>query len=162
MWEKFVALSEAMAAENAHDEVFLADRISAQALFLAHQRGRAAVIEEGGELVAVGVLWETPHKDWFELGSLWVKPARRGSHLASSIYQRRLALVPEGKRCFVISHNPRVERLAIAHGFSEATRENWLALVPYEATCGPCDRKVEDKLTCPMRAQRAQCRLFVR
>ena len=159
---RFAVLSQQMAKENAHgDDVFMSERISADSLWNAYQGGRAAIVENNDRITAIGVLWDTPHKDWFELGSLWVDPPLRGSGLAHQMYSERLKLLPEGKRCFVISHNPRVERLATAHGFTEANRDDWLLLAPYEVTCGPCDRKVDDKRCCPFRAVKNQCRLFV-
>lgn len=160
--DKFDVLSNEMREENKADEVFLDDRISPQSLRNAYETKRAVITEQGGRIIAIGVLWDTDDKDWLELGSLWVAPDSRGEKLASGIYERRIAMAPEGKRCFVVSHNPIVASLALKYGFKEATREDWLFLAPFEVTCGPCDRKVADKATCPHRAIHNECRLFVR
>ena len=161
MDDKWTILSRDMARENASDEVFLKSRISPESLFFAHQENRAAIVDGGNRITAIGVLWRTPVDGWFELGSLWVEPASRGTGLAHYISKRRLELLPRGAHCFTISHNPRVARLAVGHGFAEATEDDWMRLAPFEVTCGPCDRNVPDKLTCPHRARRNECRLFV-
>jgi predicted N-acetyltransferase YhbS len=163
MTDRFDTLAARMAQENRTDEVFMAERISAEALRQAHQEGRAAIVElgEGGEIIAIGVLWQMKVPGWHELGSLWVAPEHRGKDHAADIYRRRLELLPKGHGCFIISHNPRVEALASKHGFTEATVDNWLTLAPWDITCGPCDRAVTNKCNCPHRAVPGECRLFV-
>lgn len=158
-WEE---LSAQMGLENAADEVFLASRIAAASLMAAYAEGRAAIVEEGPSIVAIGVLWPTDRSDWYELGSLWVHPKRRGGRLSRVIYAKRLALLPSGAHSFVITHNPRVVHLAQEFGFREATRLDWYRLAPQELTCGPCDRLVADKSKCPHMAMKGECRLFVR
>jgi GNAT superfamily N-acetyltransferase len=151
-----------MLEENAQDEVFLVERIMPDRLRAAYEGGRAVIVETASQITAIGALWETGEPGWLELGSLWVAPEYRGKGVASEIYRRRLLLVPTGSHCFVVTHNPRVIKLALVHGFAEATRATWFQLAPYSVVCGPCDREVEDKMTCPLRALPFKCRLLVK
>lgn len=160
--DKFDVLSKEMLEENVKDEVFLATRVSPATLRCAYESRRAVITENCGRIIAIGVLWDTDDPMWLELGSLWVAQDSRGLKLSSGVYEQLLALIPNDKRCFIVSHNPIVGYLALRHGFTEAMRENWFMLAPFAVTCGPCDRKVENKMTCPHRAVHNECRLVVR
>lgn len=156
-------LSDDMLLENKGGaEVFLAERISPPHLEAMYRAGRAVLRRRDWRIIAFAALWETERPDWMELGSFWVHPAYRGAHLGSTLYDERLALIPEGTHGFVVSHNERAVHLALTHGFTEATRDSWQALAPYDLVCGVCDRDVKDRRTCPHRAVPTECRLLVR
>ncbi len=158
--DKWEVLSERMKQEM--EGTFLVSRIEPDSLRAAYAAGRGVITELAGEIVACGFIWETPDPKVFEPGSLWVIPEDRGHGDASTIFRLRLRLVPKGKYCFIITHEPRVAHLCLKNGFVEATRATWFNQVPNTCTCGPCDRVAEaEKLACPFRAKEKDCRLFV-
>ncbi len=160
--EKWEVLSQAMREENTDGSVFLAERISPEALRRAYEEQRAVFVEEDGRILGFAALWETAEVAWLEVGSLFVVRDARGRGLSSRLYPERLALIPPGIRSFVVTHRPEAAHLALRHGYVEATKQDWHTLAPYALVCGPCDRRRDDKLQCPLQAMRNECRLLVR
>lgn len=157
--DKWTVLSQRMQEERG---AFLGVRISAESSHAIYERDLAACIERpAGTIVAFAAIWETPDPTWFELGSFWVAPEHRGSGIAREVYGERLRLIPKGARCLIITGNPKAAHLALMHGFSEVSAEQWFDQVPKQLSCGPCDRIPDaDKPTCRLRGT-AKCRMLV-
>lgn len=158
--DEWDVLSNDMELEGS--DVFLHERIRPAVLREAHETRRAVCAKQGGRIIGFAALWQTDMTGWVELGSLWVHPARREHGLGKQLYRRRLELIPEDSRAIVVTHTEAAVKLALGHGFTEATKDDWFDRVPFAIVCGPCDRPVLDKSSCPFRAIHNQCRLLVR
>ncbi len=143
------------------EEVLLGERNTAGSLAQAYEDGRAELVEDDGDIIAFTALWYTPVMGWYEMGSVWVHTDHRGRKLGTRVFNGALQRIPQDVQPFLITHNPRVVHLALQAGWQEATSETW-TLVPWSATCGPCDRwdTDEQKRVCPFRAVAHECRLF--
>jgi N-acetylglutamate synthase-like GNAT family acetyltransferase len=152
-WDNLVA---ALLAEKD----LLLGRLTAEELQSLHVNGLGWIEEYDGEIVACTFLFATPAQGWYELGSVWVAPVLRGTGLGAVVFRGCAGLIKKkGHNAFLITKSDKVIHLAQATGFSEATTETW-RVVPWNASCGPCDRlKDEHKSACPFRAT-AECRLF--
>ena len=154
-YEKLAVLCRKMVTE----EALLGGQLTPDYLQQAIQEGRAIFIEQNLEIIAFGALWARECST--ELGSLWVATEHRGKKLASKVFGRLVGHVTNRPPLFLITHVPQVIHLAQKCGMCESNRENWTKIVPWSASCGPCDRFSEvDKVQCSFRAVEGECRLF--
>ncbi|MBI5420994.1 MAG: GNAT family N-acetyltransferase [Parcubacteria group bacterium] len=143
------------------EKSLLGGQLGFESLQKALQENRAVCIAKGAEIIAFGALW--PRENCIELGSLWVATNHRNQKLGSQTFNSLVGMVPVGSVFFLITHEPAVVHLATKHGMIEASAGNWTEVVPWSASCGPCDRLCENqKITCPFRAVSLECRMFLK
>lgn len=149
-----------LVAALVEEKDLLLGRLTAQELQSLHANGLGWIEERKGEIVACTFLFATDASGWYELGSVWVAPAFRGTGLGAVVFRGCARLIKEkGHKVFLITRSDKVVHLALATGFSEASTETWRA-VPWIASCGPCEKlSAAEKPACPFRAG-AECRLF--
>ena len=157
MNNKLVVLSQRMRCE----EALLGPQLTVESLQQALQEERVETIVHNGEIIAFGALW--PREQSIELGSMWVATEHRGRGFGSTIFSRLVTRAHKNKRLFLISHNILIVHLALKKSMQEANKENWASMVPWSASCGPCDRlKETEKAKCPFMCVEKECRLFFR
>ncbi len=155
MDDKLAVLSRKLKEEAA----LLGGQIEPSSLERALREGRGEYIEEDGLLVAFGALW--PRLSALEVGSIWVDTEYRGRKLSSRVFQALLGRQREGIPLFLITHEPHVVHLALKHDMQEADAQSWSTIIPWSASCGPCDRLPDlQKPACHFRGVREECRLF--
>lgn len=140
----------------------LGERITPQYLKELHELGFAIAHYEKDVIVGFAALWPTSHHEWRELGSVWVHSQWRGRGIASEVFAlcMKKSMI-NSTRVLMVTHHPKVAHLAKKALFKEATCTTWETL-PWEVTCGPCDRfrTDEEKRTCPFKAKQGKCTLF--
>ena len=161
MQDKWKVLSKRLKGERS----LLGSRVEAEVLLKIWLTGNAEVVESGNDIIAFGALWSASKKgaeQWLEIGSLWVAGEFRGRGIISELFASLIIRISDKNRAFLITHDPKVAHLAVKHGMHEESVGTWFASVPWEASCGPCDRMPNrDKTICRFRAVTNECRLFV-
>lgn len=97
---------------------YFADRLSPRDLssrFYAHR----AVIRssDSGAIEAYVALWRTRRREWYELGTVWIHPSRRGNGLRDEIMKEVVQLLPIGWRLLMVTASDGVRRSAEKFGF---------------------------------------------
>ena len=152
-WEQLAAFLE-------QEPMIFGGRISPEALKEIYGQGLAIKLEYNEEIIGFHALWPTDHDSCLEEGSIWIKPDWRNLRMGSKLMEEIYRLMPTEKKVFGITHNPKVVHLMKKHEWREASAEDWSDVIPFEASCGPCDRVTEsEKLFCPLRATE-ECRMF--
>ncbi len=156
---KWNQLSSSIQTEKA----LLGTRTHPYSLKTQYDLGLGWIIEntDNTEIIACMFLWSTPSPEWYEFGTGWTSPLHREKHLASQVFRLCTEYVREQEiSAFLLTHHPRIIRLAELTQWCEATRDTW-SQIPWKASCEPCDRweTNEEKLTCSFRAT-SDCRLF--
>lgn len=141
------------------EKSLLGGQLNLESLQKALQENRAVCIVQDGEIIAFGALW--PRENSIELGSLWVAARHRNQKLGSQIFDSLVGMIPDDSAFFLITHEPAIVHLALKYGMVEASKGDWVEMIPWSASCGPCDRLGEDqKINCPFRAVSLECRMF--
>jgi len=153
VWQK---LSAAMR----HEKHILGSRIEPENLRSVFEQGLALLLTYEGETVGFFAAW--PVADgFFEFGSLWVNPKWRGQGFGDLVC-KFTAKLPGlvGHVGFAVTQNPLTVS-ALRHAGVEKF-DNWEHPVPWELTCGPCDKFAtdEERKACPYR--NSVCWLCVR
>lgn len=152
-WEKLAQFLE-------EEPLILGTRISPEFLRERYEKGLAVKLEYNEEIIAFRVLWPANGDSCLEAGSFWIKPDWRGLRLGSKVMEETYHLIPADKNVFAITSNPKVVHLMQKHQWKEASAEDWSQVIPYEASCVPCDRlPEEEKPKCSFRAT-DECRMF--
>lgn len=156
-WEK-------LAAAIQKEEAIMGYRNTAKNLKELHEKECAvAIINERGEIIAFGGLWNTLDEHCLEAGSFWVHFEHRGKKYSSEMFSQLSRLIAEEKIALCITHNEKVVHLLVKNGWVESTKENWDAQIPFRVSCGPCD-VVPDrkKKKCFYKAEKQHCRMFLK
>ena len=152
---------EELARQMRKEPLILDLRISGLDLKKIYDQGMAVIKEFEGEIIAFRGLWPARGNGCLEMGGFWIKPEWRGRKLGSRIMGEIYALFPENKTVFVVTRNPKVIHLLRKHKWQEAGRRDWDAVIPFQASCGPCNQCPEnEKQDCPLRAKQDGCKLF--
>lgn len=152
-WEKLAQFLE-------EEPLILSGRISPRNLRGCYEKGLALKLEYNEEIIAFQALWPADSDLCLELGSFWIREDWRGLRLGSKIMKETYHLIPEDKNVFVITHNPKVVHLMRKYHWKEASANDWFEVIPYNASCSPCDRvSEEEKSQCYLRATE-ECRMF--
>lgn len=150
-----------LAEELKKEPMILGTRITGESLKQVYDAGLAIKKEHQGEIIAFRGLWHANGDGCMEMGSFWIKPEWRGYKLGSRIMEEIYSIFPSGKTIFVITRNPKVIHLLRKNGWQEAGVNDWEEVVPFEASCGPCDQvPEEEKKNCPYKAQEGKCVMF--
>ncbi len=68
---------------------------SVEVLLAQWERGLTQVMLDGDEVIAHATLWRLiEDEDWHELGTVWVRPDRRGHELSAQLYRELFARHP--------------------------------------------------------------------
>lgn len=150
-----------LARELRKEPMILGYRVTGGDLKNVYDAGLAIKKELHGEIIAFRGLWHIKGNDCVEMRSFWVKPEYRGQRLGSAIMDEIYSLFPPGKTIFVVTQNPKVIHLLQRHKWQEATIADWEEIVPWKASCGPCDQvSEENKKDCPYKAREGGCMMF--
>lgn len=150
----------AIALKN--EPMILGNRITGKSLHNCFLEGMAIKKEKNGKIIAFGALWPTNDKNFLEVGSFWVNPFWRGQKLCTKILNRISVIPIKDKTVFVISHNKKIVHLLRNNNWQEVSAENWTDLIPFVASCGPCDEFSEnEKRNCPNMAKEGKCLMFI-
>lgn len=123
MQRKWVVLSNTLVAEGK----YVARRITPRKLSEQSHKGLAAIIESeeviGDRTIqAYAALWPTNVSFWFELGTVWVCKALRGSDKHEEIMREVVRRVPANTCLFLITDRQRIMDVAATLGFKPITR----------------------------------------
>lgn len=134
-------------------------RNTAENLAQLHQCELTSVITDKDEIVAFVCHWPTDRSDFYESGSIWVKPELRGQGLGHLVFANLMSRQLPDKHLFTITKHPKVIHLVLSAGWQEATAETWEQHIPWDLSCGPCDIE-GDRKSCPFKGQRNLCGLY--
>jgi hypothetical protein len=156
--EKWEKLAEALQMEAA----IMGYRNTGENLKKLYLQGLAVIKQdESGNIVTFGGLWPTPEANCLEAGSFWVQPLHRDKKYSSWMFRELSKIIPISHLAMCITHVEKVAHLLIKSGWQEAMRYDWQEVVPFAASCGPCDVVTdEEKITCPFMATKKDCRMF--
>lgn len=138
----------------------LGSRVEPENLRGVYEQGLALLLSYESEIIGFFAAWPVG-EGYSEFGSLWVAPAWRGRKI-SDLISELTAKLPglAGRIGFAVTQNP-LTISAISHAGLEKNSD-WGNPVPWELTCGPCDKFAtdEERKNCPFR--NSVCWLCVR
>jgi len=137
----------------------LGSRITATKLRELYDEGLAVVGFYEERLVGFIAAWPVS-ADHVEVGSAWIHIEHRGVGFGTQLVAKMADLLREQKKSgFAISDNPAF--IATTRKVHLPLHNEWKSPIPYELTCGPCEKFPNDEMkdACPYRNN--ACRLIL-
>ncbi|MEK7575360.1 MAG: hypothetical protein AAB511_03995 [Patescibacteria group bacterium] len=134
-WDKLV---EALRKEP-H---LLQKRITPAKLAELHAARRAFTKTLGGyeNIVAFVALWDTADPNWFEIGTIWIHPEKRGTFSCRDLLKTAYENRPVGSATFLVTLNTRVAFKAVDMGWQIQKGDNWDMVPFWKRVVEPWDR----------------------
>lgn len=140
------------------EKAILHTRTTPDQLKRVYEEGYAVLELREGHIVGFFAAWHVA-EGFHEVGTAWVRPDLRGHGIGRALYLAMKALLQtQDRTIFGVTTNPVSVHLGFLMNLTSHT--DWRHPVPWELTCGRCDKYEEDKKSsCPIR--NIQCRLRV-